>query len=656
MVLHIAMNYLLLLGWGVCLCFAFIGWGNLLLRLCHLRQAGWPLSGGVGVALLTAVGGVLNLLHLLLPLLWVGIIVAGDLLAALLLRPRLGQLLELPRRSLWLGLLLIVVIAVPVLGNVQADLRSFNINDDLPAYLALPAETLQLNTLPFDPFNERRVTSSLGASYVLQSLPLLPTHDIRSLRMIDVSVGTLLFAGLLITIFRRLGVPLTQALALSLLIFAVPVIRLNATFVVLPAALFCALFLLQMVPGAATRLGTSLLLALVSAALCAIKSNYLPPAILICALFYGGNLLRTRRGVTAMAALLWAALTCAFLAPWMLDMHNKEGTYLFPLLGRGYDASAYGVIPLPNGSHISVSSGAIWVWLTVLPMAGPLLVALLTLVAAYRKRLDAELAVALGALLLGSVLSIFAIASSTAGESLGRYSLPFQLPALLIFFAWLLQWPRRSGVSVFWWRPMAILTVLCLASLALLFGVRHSEYRRYLEDARLLTPPGESWFDAGLEVKREQALQAAIPPGERLLARLFVSYGLDFKRNQIFLPDYTGMAGFPPGMPIDGSLSVLSRYLDRNNIHYLAYDYRRTMRDDYDPATTLTEVLRNPARYGRHGWLYIQMKVSHFEQQQVARLAQICPHVYDDGTVYVLHVSSHSSNDYSAMSTSDLSQ
>ena len=80
----------------------------------------------------------------------------------------------------------------------------------------------------------------------------------------------------------------------------------------------------------------------------------------------------------------------------------------------------------------------------------------------------------------------------------------------------------------------------------------------------------------------------------------------------------------------------MGSYLLAHGIHFVAYDHVRTMLPDFDPATSLDTVLSFPAKYGRHGWLYMQVKVSNHEQQTLAQLARICPHVYDDGTVYVL--------------------
>ncbi len=423
---------------------------------------------------------------------------------------------------------------------------------------------------------------------------------------------------------------------------AVPIVRLNTTFVELPAAWFCALFLLQTTTReAGKQWRRSVLMALIAAALCAAKTTYLPPVVLVCVFFYLGSWRKNQSRATVAAGALWAVLTGLFLVPWMLDLHAKEGTYLFPLLGRGYDASAYGLIPLPSGSKGSSTwQGATSVLFPALPLAGPLLLAFLAIPLRRLRQPARDTAdLALGSLLLSGALSVFVISSSTGGESLGRYCLPFELPALLLFLGWLLA-PSAPAASTVWgWSRLATAaTLLYLALLGWLFDVRLSEYRRYAEDARLRTPPSASWFDGAQETRRLQALQAAVPPGQRLMARLFVSYALDFRRNPIFLPDFTGMAGFRPGMPLDNDLCRLVEYFERNQIRYLAFDHARMLPDDYDPGVQLAALLANPGGNGRHGWLHVQMKVSHLEQQQLLRLAALYPQVYDDGFVSVVRL------------------
>ncbi len=552
------MTFVLLCAWGVCVFLAFLGYGELLFRVLRIEGSPWPVRAALGVSLLVAAGGVLNLYGLVRPLVLICLVVAGDFLFGILCWSTLRRIpvqmrtgYERVRRkpvSLCLAALLIVCIAVPVFGNVQVDTRTFNFYDDLPAYLTLPFQTLQLGSLPFDPFNERRVTSCLGAPYLLQNF-MMVFGGVRSIRFVDVSMGMIIFAGALLAIFRALGLSLNQRLCLTLLIFCIPVDRLNTTLVVLPAALFCSLFLIQMDSrfngGGIVR--RPLLLGLVAACLCCLKSTYLPAAILICGLFFAGRWLMKWRLRSLIEGVAWGAITLCVLLPWMIDMHHKEATYLFPILGRGYDASAYGVIPLPNGLRGEVTSAARWVWITVLPTAGPLLLACIAGLVAYRQKREPKWVVPLCALLLGSALAIASIASSTGGEAMERYSLPFQLPALLVFVAFVMRWGQQGTPLPNWLKASGAMVALTLVVLAYVSGIRHLQYRNFLEDARLLTPRDESWFDPTAETRRIEALQAQTPPGERILARLFVTYPFDFQRNPVFVADYTGMAGLPLG-------------------------------------------------------------------------------------------------------------
>lgn len=630
------MPFSLLCAWGACLFVAFLGYGKLVLRALQVRDAPWALSSAMGVVFVVTVGGVFNLLNFVTAPVLTGLVLVGMALAFLV---DWRHLASLPATLLGTSILyapLLIATAVPVLGNVKADVMTFNYYDDLPAYLTLPQATLHSGSLPFDPFNERRVTSCLGAPYVLQSL-MLVAGDVRSIRFIDISIGFVLYTGLLIAIFRLMGLSVPTRIALAFLALLVPVDRWNATMVVLPAALFCALFVIQLHPALGNRLNwrRAILLGMTGAALACMKSNYLPAAILVCAFYYLAWFVYRRRAAPLVQGLLCGAVLLLCLLPWMIDMRHKEGTFLFPILGRGYDASAYGIVPLPNGSHSEVGSAATWVWITFGLMAGPLLVALGALAIAFRRRVESVWIAPLAALLSGSVFAIGAIASSTGGESIGRYSLPFQLPALIIFLAYLIAC-RKSLHKWPWWLIVGgASTLVALAGFGFAFGARHGDYRKYLEDARLVNPLQGWRLDMHREEHRVRDLQARVPPGERILARLFVTYPFDFKRNQVFVADYSGMAGLPPGMPIEKGPVAMQNYLLSQRIRYLANDPKRTTLPYVDPAISLQELL-DGKHYGRHEWLLLQVKVAEAVQQTFSELAQVCPHVYDDGQVYVL--------------------
>jgi hypothetical protein len=179
-------------------------------------------------------------------------------------------------------------------------------------------------------------------------------------------------------------------------------------------------------------------------------------------------------------------------------------------------------------------------------------------------------------------------------------------------------------------------TVVALVVLAVAFGVRHHDYERFLEDASLANFPDKPEVNMQREEQRVRDLQARVPAGERILARLYLTYPFDFRRNQVFVADYTGMAGLPPGMPIEGGPEQMREYLLSHGIRYLAFDPKRTMFPDEAPDASLQSLLHGKRDYGRHGWLVLQVKVSDAVQTTFARLGEQYPHVYDDGLVYVL--------------------
>jgi len=627
------MTYLLLCVWVACILFAFVGYGRLVLWACDWPQTSFGLAGALGCSVLIAGGGLINLTGFIRAPLLIGLVAVGDLLALVFVRWQFRRL-SLP------VIAVAAFVAIPVLGNVHADVRSFNIYDDLPAYLTLPVETLQLGRLPADPFNERRVTSSLGAPYFLQAF-VLPFGNVTSIRAVDVSIGWILYTTALFAVIRSLGLSIRAACAIIALTLIAPVYRINATFVVLPAALFTALFLVVLTPRPGLRRG--LLLGLLVGAISTLKSNYIPPALAICGLYFAIEVFRAARA-TLLEFCAFAASVTAVVLPWMIDLKQAEGTYLFPVLGLGYDASAYGIMPLPSGVHHWINFANVWVWITAGAYSLPYLAALVLAATSIRKKVENGFTTALIAFLGGTTVAIPMLASSTGGESLGRYSLPFQVPALLIFCGFLLRWRRHWPQPRRAWTIGAMVacgSVLCLAAL---FGIAHGQYRTYLEDARVLTPRPDAWFDVNTERQRVQNLQKAVPPGQRILARLFVSFPFDFRRNPVLIADYPGMAGLMPGMPVDGP-DTLRAYLLANGIRYLAFDYRRTRFPDDDPQTTLWETIRQPYLYGRHRWLYTQVKLANSEQRAFAALGRSRVHLFDDGTAFLLDLASERSYD-----------
>jgi hypothetical protein len=643
---NVMLNYLSLAAWGACIFCAFLGYGRVLLRLCRVKNPPWPLASVVGVSLVVAAGGVLNLFAAIVSPLLITLVVMGDLLLLWSSWREFGQLRSAlekygqdlspnyPRTAL--GLLAVVLLSVPILRSVCTNPNLFSY-DDWSGYVTLPAETFQLGTLPPDPFNERRITSSLGAPYFLQSF-MLVFGDERTLPFIDTAVGFILYAGILFAVFRTLELPIATCFAVLLLIVAVPLVRSNLTMLVIPAALFGALFLIEVLPSLGDSISwqRSVLLGLVAATVTCLKSNYLVPAVLICGFFYLAMFVSQKRiRVLAHAALSGVVMFLSLL-PWMLDMKHKEATYLFPIFGRGYDASAYG-LPLPSGSQVFLMSHAFWIWVLILPFAGPLFMAASVAVIAHRSKADPN-SLPIASFFFAVAFAIIVVTASTGGDSMARYVVPFQTPALLLFVAFFLRIRRKLKDRRLWLQAAAATCGLGLLFNAAYFGVRTGGYLQYAQEAGVLRPVDPFRYHVSVtdENRRLAALQKAVPPGQPMLARLFVSFSFDWKRNPIYIADWIGMAGLPPGMPLAGGSEALRAYLLDHSIRYVAYDYKRTRLPDPFPGVGLEALLRNPTGFGRHSWVTLQAKVSEYEQNSIVTLAHTYDHIYDDGQVYVL--------------------
>lgn len=630
------MPFFLLIAWAACVCISFVGYGKALLRACGLRDQSWPLAGTLGIALIVALGGFLELAGWVKGATVIAIVIAGDLLFAINIWHDLSQqvrtssvvsnachLLAADKTSTALFLLLTALLILRLTGNLQPGY--FHVNDDLGGYLSFPVEMLQLGSLPSDPFSHRRVTSGYGGSYFLQTFTVVGA-DPRTIRFIDWGFGSVLYAGLAFAIGRRLTLSRKNALALTLLTFVIPLRKTNASMVVLPAALFATLFLLQLLPDTdkRRRWNCAVLLGLTAGALCTLKATFLPAAVIICALFYCGELIRGRRLATLAPAVLTALSAGITLFPWMLDLKNKEGTFLFPALGSGYEVTKYSV---PGG----VASADLGLWTGIIALTAPLLAAAAIGFIPGNRDSDPEWQHA-PSFFLATAISTVVISLATGGESIARYALPFLSPGLVIFVAYLVRWRHLLTPRPRWLLVTSLYCAASLGAIVLGYGIHNNIYREYLTDVGL--PPATDdviSFDADAEKNRVATLQKQVPPGEPILEHLLVSYPLDFRRNPIYIADFPGLAGLAPGLPVGKGASSLRDYLLLKHIRFVAFTYGRGRFVDIAPAFTLPKLLANPALGGRHTLLYIQNKVALDVQTNLDALSKEHLRTYDDG-------------------------
>src|SRR5437764_13722284 len=194
--------------WCVLLFLSIAGYGAVLLRLFGLRRPSIALAATSGVGAVIFLGGCLNLLHAITIPILLTLIVLG-LLAATLLRititePYLpGQshqsteaanLHQPSSRSIKI---LMLLLAILFLARIGASVRAgqYQASDDFNYYLAAPLKTLQLHHYAADPFSERRIMTSIGGSYFLQTI-VLAALPLANVQMADRTLGLLLLVFL----------------------------------------------------------------------------------------------------------------------------------------------------------------------------------------------------------------------------------------------------------------------------------------------------------------------------------------------------------------------------------------------------------------------------------------------------------------------------
>jgi hypothetical protein len=570
-----------ILGLWACAIFcACVGYGGAFLKLLAVEDIDWGLASGLGLSLLIALGGLLNLLHAITKLsLTISILPGVIVFASFIWWGRdlsvVARLLRSIRANTYPTLTWALVAFIGLLMTVRlvGEIRpsSVDINDDRTAYLAFPAKMLATGSYAPDPFSGRRITSSLGGYVFLATFPLV-VGDLRSIAIMDQGLGLLILVASVASAARLLRVPFLYTLVLLACIVATPIYRHNATAALVGAGLFGTLLLALLSPslGPAASYRRVLSAGFIIGALCALKSTFVPAAFLIYGFFALFDLilpdgLRWRNIAGHAAAILVAVIT---IGPWCLELKCTSGTALYPVLGRGFDISAYSRSPaMPQGmTHF----GMLRLAFAVLVLLG----ALLWILVSFGSR--DKRAQVIGAALVGSAFAAAFIAYGAYISSFWRYTVPFALVSVWFSAVLLLSSeqgePDRPGRR----RRVLCSIVLILMSLPLAKGGRRDwsalcyhgimSYWNDLKTTISNTPLLNQQQRFG-----SHALQSAVPEGATILAHVDNNFAFDFSRNTVFICDTPGSAGPPPGPPISEGAEAWAHYLTSNSIRYIAF-------------------------------------------------------------------------------------
>jgi hypothetical protein len=581
------------------------------------------------MAIAVALGGLLDRLQAIRPWVLLTFVGAGLVIEVAALartssgagdRLRAWMVANAGTASLLAGWAVVVLLlAVRYLGAVAG--TSFNEHDDLQGYFVFPAKMLQTGSLGPDPFSDRRLVSSLGGQYFLQTL-VLCLGDFDNLHLLDSGIAMLVMVGMLVGLAARFALGPGRTLLLLLVFLLAPLPRANITSLLTGAVLLLGLYRSLLDADRPThRLAA---LGVMGGAIVALKSTLLVPAFLCLLLFFAirawCSTAPLRELVHALAA---ALLALAVLVPWMLSMHESSGTYLYPVLGKGFHVSSYAPAHAPYaGLTWRAVPRVLLITITGLPFLAFAALALLQAVAARARERPGPMAAIVGATASSTLL----VALSVAGYDPERYTWPILVPALLLLAGSVTALPERERFAAW---PVAHLG-LAICALWIGFGWEGSR-RMVRDDLRSIVRGlrGVSVVEAD-DRARARAVQDALPAGAgAVLTRVSKPFLFDFRRHRIYIADNPAGASPPPGMPSFEGEERLADYLLSRDITYVVYSHG-------DQAGFTMAEYGEWLEETQHPWVINESARTFDFQESLSRLGRSRRRLFDDGSIFVL--------------------
>jgi hypothetical protein len=602
----------------------------------------------LGLSIATAAGGILNCLTLALPFVNVGFVLPGAAIGIWhASRSSLKRVVIVGDPWIWVLLAIVIPLMTFYIASYSYNFEYEKL-DDLLAYMVFPAKMLT-GSLGFEPFSERRLITSLGGLYYLQSI-VLTGADFHWLHVVDPAFALLSLVLLTDGAMRARGASLRTRCLTSLFLLLFPPVVANLSPCLLQTPLLVFLYLVaggsRWVQGQ-TALQRSICLALTSAAVVAVKPLAIPFLGFLLAGAYSSRVIRgPNRFAHAVEAFGAALLTICLLLPWMVSNRRQTGTLVYPLFGTGYSTANFvsNVVPLWQESPLSVR-------LTLFVTKGLLNVPVLLLLGLYvifciavlrsdlRERRAAVLAP--GLCVAGVLVTVLSMCLGGAGgASLVRYSYPFALAGVVILLYNIVSLLQDREVTCRYMYYSGLLTVL-ICSIAILAnaGNLNLYYSHGLMNFRIAySGPNQRLLDSYNVLRSDQAesviaihrLQESVPPGENILERLDYPFVMDFHRNHVFVADWPGSAGPPPGWPLAQGPRRLAIYLNGVSVHYIAYTYAEN--------SLLKDSMLNDLG-SEDAWIATSIKRAIEFQNNLSEMMRVCSPESNDSRRVVIHLS-----------------
>jgi hypothetical protein len=565
--------YWLPFGWGLLVLLSFLGWGTAVERGLAGTTADWGLRCGWGIAVTITIGGILASFSLASRRALILMVTAGAAIGLWGLVSR-----RIPNSRIWLPGAVAMLAVMAFWYAPTVSLPWHNGCDDDVAYFPFVRRLLDSGTL-LEPFSLRRL-ATFGGQSLLQAL-IVSMGSEKNVHLLDIGIGGVVLAGIAYGAGRRLLVNPANALAIAAAALLMPVPRLNSMSQTTGLVLFLTLFqtIHLVFRSKVVRAREIVCLGMLAAAICTLRDNYIPAAILALAGCFVADprigALRARIACGASACL--AALL--FLVPWMVILQRSSGSWLYPLIRgnhqRSFETYSAG---FSRFDALAAAAGFFTHFETVIILAPAILLAF-----SARDRIAfAQIASGTATAWITAFLFTY-----TDNGHLYRYSHAYLLAALLASLFAAIQFRREKSV-----RGRLPAHVFSISLAVLLVGtlpVVISGQGVYLRSLKLLPaqirdiaplyPPGER--DA------YRRLQSLVPEHASVLAMTAAPALFDYRRNFVLNLDIPGAASPSPGMPFFKGPEALKAYLKNLGIGYIAYS-------DFDSAQCL---------YDRQRWL-----------------------------------------------------
>ena len=544
------------LAWLALLFFACSGWGWLVVRATRIADPDFGLRATWGLAAYIAVAGIPVALGVCSRPIILTFIAAGaagfawrELVTAdpLWATASAGIRTMRARPLLAYAALLIGALALLHIVGEVARLERNPWDDDL-AYTPLTKRLLDAGNL-VEPFSFRRL-AAYGGQFAIEALAGA-RGTIANVQLVDQGLCFGLFMLLILGYARQLArVPTLWLAVLILTVVTLPNTAINTASYWSGAIVFFALY-------RTIDRGDFMHAALVGAAACTLRQTYLPVVLVFVALAMWRA--RPERRTWLRVVAIFAVV----LVPWCAAELVSSRTFLFPVIQGTWN---HGLALQPAG----------WSWVDDLSLlftsiidAQPLVIVVL-LVPLVAFVTDERPTRPLGALLVaGSIAFILTAHGFAAADpsTLWRYAFPYTVP---LFVALALEVGAESIQLPALGRWLVLATVLLQLAAARTGIVKAYAFAfADIREAASIDSHGDP--NARAEARHYAALQASVPPGERLVAMLDDPAFLDFGRNRIANLDTPGFASPGTQLPSFAGADAMRAYLLDEGYRYVAF-------------------------------------------------------------------------------------